>query len=219
MDNDMTTPEMERRYVPVVSAKIELRAGEDGKARGIGGLAIPVNVRANIGGMFTEEIAPEAVRAVVDEGQDIRLLYNHDSSIVLARTASGTMTVEATKRGLEFDAPELGKTRDDVLEAIERGDVDGVSWAFNVRKEEWDDSGDIPHRTVTEFERVFELSPTAFPAYENATEVSARALDKVKTLAEERALADEIDALTDTDTISHRRRQLQAIQAREAARD
>ena len=218
MDNDMTTPEMERRYVPVVSAKIELRAGEDGEARGIGGLAIPVNVRADIGGMFTEEIAPEAVQRVVDEGQDIRALWNHDSSIVLARTP-GTMSVTATKRGLEFDIPELPKTREDVLESIQRGDVDGVSWAFTVAKEEWDDSGDIPHRTVTEFKRVFELSPTAFPAYENETTVSARALDKVKTLAEERALADEIDALTDTDTISHRRRQLQAIQAREAARD
>lgn len=178
-DHEIKTGEVERRFVPVNTARVEVRESEDRK--GIGGVAIPTGVSADIG-RFTEEIAPEAVRHAIEEGWDVRGLFNHDPNLVLARTKSGTMELRASKKGMEFDIPEMPSARADVLEAVERGDVDGNSFSFNVAVEEWDEGeeDEKPHRTIKRFSRLFDLGPVTFPAYEGQTVVSTRALDHVR---------------------------------------
>jgi phage head maturation protease len=58
--------------------------------------------------------------------------------------------------------------------AIKRGDVTGMSFMFSVRGEEiTDQDTDLPLRTITDIEKVYEVSAVTFPAYED-TEINAR---------------------------------------------
>ena len=72
--------------------------------------------------------------------------------------------------------------------AVERGDIDGMSFMFQVDGDRWDDlDSDHPTRTITNIAKVFEVSAVTFPAYE-ATSIQARglseALDNAKTSLE-----------------------------------
>jgi HK97 family phage prohead protease len=60
--------------------------------------------------------------------------------------------------------------------AVERGDIDGMSFMFVVDGELWEEEeSDHPKRTITDIEKVFEVSAVTFPAYEQ-TSISARGL-------------------------------------------
>ena len=69
-----------------------------------------------------------------------------------------------------FDNPRVEPIR----QAIAGGAIDGMSFRFRVTREEWDETGDIPVRTIRELD-LFELGPVVFPAYE-ATSVGVRSL-------------------------------------------
>lgn len=51
-----------------------------------------------------------------------------------------------------------------VRDAIDSGAINGMSFRFSVVKETWDDSGDVPLRTIQEV-KLYELGPVVFPAY------------------------------------------------------
>ena len=60
--------------------------------------------------------------------------------------------------------------------AVERGDLDGMSFMFTVEADSWEGiDGDHPKRHVESLGRVFEVSAVTWPAYE-ATSISARGL-------------------------------------------
>ncbi len=221
MDRDrVQAGETERRYFG--GGSVELREADDGETkRGIKGLAIPTNVTADIG-WFTESIARSAVTDAIEQGWDVRGLFNHDPNMILGKTTSGTMTMKATRTGLTFDIPELPEARSDVLEAIKRGDVDGNSFSFTVAKEEWDESEELekPHRTIKKFGRLFDVGPVTFPAYAGQTTVSARAMEMGAKRDESEATdstdddtAGESAEAEVTDNVSDRRRQVEALEA------
>ncbi|MFB6556190.1 phage major capsid protein [Streptomyces sp. NPDC056405] len=158
-------------------ADIETRAAPqplntDG-ARKLTGYAVVFNSPTRIG-TFTESISP---RAWTNTGDDVLAAWNHDSGSILGRTRSGTLTLTVDSIGIRYDVDlpdtELGRS---VHELVKRGDVYGSSFTFIVDDEEWDYSGDIPHRTVIAM-RVIELGPVHTPAYPDAT-VSARAIER-----------------------------------------
>ena len=78
------------------------------------------------GRKFVERIAPGAFNETLSSGSDVKLYYNHDTSMPLARTRSGTLTLKSDRNGLAFTAslPEttLGN---DVRTLLERGDLTG----------------------------------------------------------------------------------------------
>ena len=82
--------------------------------------------------------------------------------------------------------------------AVERRDLDGMSFMFVVDKDAWDDlESDHPTRTITGIKRVLEVSGVTFPAY-SATSLQARgladALDSAKaSLESAKAEAREIE--------------------------
>ena len=201
-DNRMSeaTNETERRFVPLDTGRIEVRADEDSDLRGIGGTAAVFGSETDLG-MFTEEIAPGAFDDVLDG--DTRGLFNHDPNYVLGRTKSGTMTLRATGDGLEYDIPSMPKSRADVMEAIERGDVDGNSFAFSVAEETWieeDEVRDKPHRVIQRIGTLYDVGPVAFPAYGD-TQVSARAEQRAKQYAEREDVAPEpVDEVEEAET-------------------
>lgn len=91
------------------------------------------------GRRFTERIAPGAFNDTLSSKADVKLYYNHDSSMPLARTRSGTLQLRSDRNGLAFSAtlPEttLGN---DVRALIERGDLSGeMSFGFVVTEDSW----------------------------------------------------------------------------------
>ena len=132
-----------------------------------------------IGKHFVERIDRRAFDRAISEGDDVRALYNHDASRVMARTKNGTLRLTTDDTGLRYEL-EPGNTSwaADALEAIRRGDIDGSSFGFSIRSSQWiegeeDDDPDI--RVIRDVE-LYEVSPVTFPAY-TATSAGVRSTE------------------------------------------
>jgi HK97 family phage prohead protease len=149
----------------------------DKESRKIAGYGAVFNVETDIGGMFREKIAPGAFASSL-EG-DVRSFFNHDSNNVLGRTAAGTLRLSQDEKGLKYevDLPDTQVARD-LQVSMDRGDVDGSSFAFTVMRESWDESGDIPLRTIEEV-NLYEVGPVTVPAYPDA-KVALRSLEEAR---------------------------------------
>lgn len=175
---------------------VETRAseGDDGKIT-IVGKPVVFDAKTDIGGWWEESIAPGAI----DEKtlRDVRLLVNHDfDGIPLARSRrnnkNSTMRLSIVSDGVEMEA-DLDANNPKAVElnsAIERGDISGMSFAFLVDGDKWDDlDSDYPKRTITHISEIFEVSAVTWPAYEQ-TSISSRSLESGK-----KSLADARNAL------------------------
>lgn len=145
----------------------ELRAEGDDGNRVLVGYAATFNARSElIGGAFREEIAPGAFADVL--GTDVRALYNHDPSMVLARTTNGTLQLAEDEHGLRV-AITLPRTSyaDDLWTLVQRGDVNQMSFGFTVGKsgQEWRKDAGVAVRRVTKVSRLIDVSPVTYPAY------------------------------------------------------
>lgn len=158
-----------------LAGKLNFRADDKGKK--IGGYAAIFNSRADIGGYMIEIIAPGAFAKTIKD--DIRALIDHDSGRVIGRTSAGTLSLSEDTKGLAVEI-ELPDTTDghDLAVSIERGDITGMSFGFEVLKHRWDDTGDVPVRTIEEC-KVYEVSVVAFPAYEDTT-IAMRSLEEIR---------------------------------------
>jgi hypothetical protein len=166
--------------------EISLELREDGDQMTLTGYAALFNSRSeNLGG-FTEVIAPGAFSRSLKSRNDIKLLWNHDTSAVLGSTRSGTLKLVEDERGLRVEASLPNTTHGrDARELVKRGDVTGFSFGFTIPGrggDEWNAEG--TERTLKSV-RLHEVSLTPFPAY-TATNGTAqmRGLDKVAKRAE-----------------------------------
>lgn len=150
---------------------------EDGEDLTIEGYFAVFNSNYNIAPGMSESIAPGAFSNTLDN--DIRALINHDTTLVLGRTKSETLTLKQDDKGLwgkitinpnDVDAMNL-------YSRVKRGDVDQCSFGFNILSEETDfrDDGSV-HWTMTDLD-VHEVSCCTFPAYQE-TNISARSEQK-----------------------------------------
>jgi HK97 family phage prohead protease len=175
----------------LVTDQMEIRENENG-TRTISGYAVKWEMKSETMGFWTrfkEQFKKGAFLESLTH-DDQRALWSHDTSQVLGRTKNGTLRLLEDDIGLRFelDLPNttLGQ---DTFETIKRGDVDGVSFGFQMRKEEWDESDpDNVLRSVVQA-RLFEISPVAFPAYPDS-QVSARSDDPYHEFVEERKKID-----------------------------
>jgi HK97 family phage prohead protease len=160
----------------------ELRAKKD--KPGIEGYAAVFDQRSlNLGG-FEEIVRSSAFKKVVEGGEDVRCLFNHDPGLILGRTSAGTLRIATDSRGMHYDCDLPGTTAaKDLLESIERRDITGCSFTFNVRDrragQRWSDGKDsagqpIALRELLDLE-VGDVGPVTYPAYPQ-TAVSARML-------------------------------------------
>ena len=113
------------------------------------------------------------------EMSDCVLKYNHmDNCLILARTRNGSLKLEVDDKGLKVQANLLDTTQNrDVYKMIKAGLLDKMSFAFSVRKQEWDYETDT--RTITGIDKLFDVSVVDVPAYEE-TEIYARSKEKEK---------------------------------------
>lgn len=125
----------------------------------------------------SEVIKPGAFTASISG--DVRALINHDTSLVLGRTKSGTLTLRQDERGL-WGSIRINREDGDAMNLyarVQRGDVDQCSFGFDIKRETFVDLGGGKYRwEIEEVDPLYEVSVCTFPAYE-ATSVSARRQD------------------------------------------
>jgi uncharacterized protein len=114
------------------------------------------------GRVFTEVIRAGAFGGSV--AGDVKLYYNHDASMPLARTRSNTLTLTDRADGLHYSAtlPETS-LGNDVRALMARGDLSGeMSFGFYVERDSW--NAKRTERTV-EAARLVEISIVVDAAY------------------------------------------------------
>lgn len=166
----MSAPQFEER-----TAEFEMRATEDGDGRTLEGHAAVWDTPTRISGWegeFDEQIARGAFKKTLRERMPV-LQFDHGHD---ARTGSVPIgkieTLREDAHGLYvkarlFDNPVVEPIR----QAIEGGAINGMSFRFQVVRDDWTEPSDkdrskgaVPRRTVREV-RLFELGPVVFPAY------------------------------------------------------
>ena len=129
---------------------------------------------------------------------DVIFQYDH-SGMVYARTRNETLKLDMDEHGLKVTA-DLGSTEASrgVWDAIDKGLIDRMSFAFTVTEDEYQESeqtnGDmIILRTIKKIGRLYDVSAVSFPANEQ-TSISARSKfdGVIKELEAERLHALEI---------------------------
>ena len=183
-DSRSKMKKIERRTYTVQD--VEARQTDDGVMR-LSGYAAVFN-DASVPLPFKERIAPGAFRKTLSEAPDVRLLINHEG-LPLARTKNGTLTLTEDDRGLRFDA-DLADTQKarDIYTLVQRGDVDQMSFAFRVIRQNW--SKDKTERTLTEVSLADgDVSVVTYPAYPTTSVEARQKLNEaIKALREGRAL-------------------------------
>lgn len=170
-------------------SKQEFRALENDGEKIIEGHAAVFNQKTIIGNCFYEVIERGAFDGC--NMSDIALLVNHDNTTLpLARTQSGTMTVSIDDVGLAFRAKldvENNFVSKSVYSSVKRGDLRSMSFAFRVSDEEWQDlESEMPTRRIKRIDWVGECSVCTYPAYEGTdVSISARARNTLETARKE----------------------------------
>jgi HK97 family phage prohead protease len=104
-----------------------------------------------------------ASRVLARDDLDCRFLVDHDPSRLLARTTSGTLTLEDGPDGLNMTAVLYKRDTDaaNCLLRIEREDLSAMSCAFRVAEDTW--SADYTQRTVRSLDCLTDISAVAYP--------------------------------------------------------
>jgi HK97 family phage prohead protease len=137
---------------------------------------------------------------IIDKGaldntdlKDVRFLVNHNTDMIpLARsrnnTVNSTMQMEVDEIGMKIRVDldtENNTEAKSLYSAVQRGDIDGMSFMFQADEDRWEDiDTDHPTRHIVSFRRVFEVSAVTFPAYEQ-TSIQARGLSEALDSAKE----------------------------------
>lgn len=168
----------------------EIRAEQNERGRVITGRPIVFGQRTDLG--WYDEVIERGALDTTDL-KDVRLLVNHNVDMIpLARsrnnTVNSTMQLTVDDDGLVIRADLDTENNNDaksLYSAVERSDIDGMSFMFTVDKDSWDDvDTDHPVRHVRSIRRVYEVSAVTFPAY-SQTSIQARGLSEALDSAKE----------------------------------
>ena len=198
---------MERRFTNH-NADIKIETRDDGTAIISGYSAVfyregDAGTEYEIWEGMKERVMHGAFDQALAERQDVMGLFNHDMSLILGRTSSGTMKLSVDNIGLRYEI-EADDTNiaNDVRKHIKRGDINGSSFAFLPTDERWVTTDTAEIRELHSV-RLFDSGPVSLPAYkgtttsvrsveEDATEAKA-SYDKMKAEANETTEADELE--------------------------
>jgi hypothetical protein len=100
-------------------------------------------------GDYTEIVRQGAFKTTLSQDPDVAFLLNH-TGMTMARTRSGSLRLSEDDTGLHTDA-DLDPRRSDINDlriAIENGDIDEMSFAFRVTRQQW--SPDYDQRDILE---------------------------------------------------------------------
>ena len=173
------------------SFDFEIRAAKDEQnGTFIEGVPIVFDKKCDMG-FFEEYISRDALSKT--DMKDVRFLVNHNTEMTpLARSrnnnANSTMQMEVKEDGMHIRVnldTENNTDAKNLYSAIQRGDVSGMSFMFIIRGDKWEKlDTDYPKRTITDIEKIFEVSAVTFPAYE-ATSIKARSVFALESARQE----------------------------------
>lgn len=152
----------------------------DGAEGIIDGHAAVYDQKANIGNWFHEIIERGAFDGC--DFDDVLFTANHELwEIPLARSrrnnANSTLQLSLDEKGLYIKASldiENNAEAKSLYSAVKREDITGMSLAFYVKEERWEDlDKPMPLRRITQVKTVREVSAVNYPAY-SGTDISAR---------------------------------------------
>ena len=178
--------EKQNKEVRMFTGALECREDTERQKNTIVGVPIVFEQKTDLG-MWEEVIEKGALDQT--DLKDVRLLVNHDTNqLPLARSrnnnANSTMQLTVEDDGLHIRADldvENNPRAAEVLSAVEREDVTGMSFMFTVDKDSWENlESEHPTRHILSIGKVFEASVVTFPAYEQ-TSVYARSLENVQS--------------------------------------
>lgn len=178
-----------------MASKVETRTFRSGSLRSsqgdegsmvISGRALSYNVLSQDLGGFKERIARGAFSKHLATNPDVLCRREHESGFLLGRTSNGTLKLQDTPDGLDFQC--AIDPRDPIAvsthAAIRSGLLDSMSFAFAIDGGDGDtfdsatdeDGKPCVRRTV---KRAFimDVAPVAQAAYKQGTTVSARSCD------------------------------------------
>lgn len=160
------------------AASFEMRAVDDSDGFTLEGYAAVFDSPTRIDsweGTFDERIASGAFAKTISERKPV-LQFDHGHDIATGSVPIGAIEeLREDRHGLFVRARLHDNARvEPIRQAIASGAIDGMSFRFRVTREEWDETSDVPVRTIREVE-LFELGPVVFPAYESTT-VGVRSL-------------------------------------------
>lgn len=172
----------------------QIRAGgsdDSGTGQIVAGVAAVCEQETRIVDAFGEFI--EVIRKGAfseTDFDDVRLLVNHDfNGIALARSRRNnksdkpnTMQLWVDDNGdVNFNA-DIDTVNNEqaraVYSAVDRGDMDGMSFCFYVSEENqrWSKRDGVAYREILKVDKVIEISIVNFPAY-GGTNIDSRSLD------------------------------------------
>lgn len=131
-----------------------------------------------LGGSWDEVILPGAITQDTIKRSVVLALMNHDESrgaLARSKHGEGSLKLSVDSVGLKF-AFEAPKTAlgNELIEAINRGDIDSCSFAFSVEEERWEEvSRGRYRRYIVKIGQLFDVSPVYNPAYDS-TSISER---------------------------------------------
>ena len=131
-------------------------------------------------GWYREKINPIAFAGC--DMTNVVSLFNHDSNEILSRTTGKqddlTLTIENNQ--LKYKYQIKNECAEKVAENIGLGFITGSSFMFRVKTDSWSTGADgVDEREILEIEKLYELGPVTFPAYQTTT-VAARSRDMSK---------------------------------------
>lgn len=153
---------------------------EQTKYKTIKGHAAVFGQTVDIGGKFEEIIERSAFNNC--DLSDVIMCINHDTNMIpIARcknnSPESTLKLSIDDQGLAISATldvENNQEARTLVSAIERGDIDGMSFLFSVEEQRWEKRDkNKPLRKITKIAKVYEAGPVNMPAYSN-TDISAR---------------------------------------------
>ncbi len=162
-------------------ATVRLQSRGDGVASAIRGLASVFYQEGKpeteywLWSDTVERIHPGAFDRAISENHDARGLFNHDASQLLGRVSAETCRLSIVAEGLQYeidgDANDPDHCR--VAAKIDRGDVNGSSFAFVVREVQWtdiknDDGSWTYVRNIYDLD-LYDVGPVTWPAYQGTT--------------------------------------------------
>ena len=165
---------IERLVFPLSDLKVEERADNDPQI--VGHAAVFDELSEELWG-FREKIQAGAFSDAIKE-DDVRALINHDPQFVLGRSSAGTLTMSEDDKGLRVVIdPHTTTFAADLMVSMQRGDIDQMSFGFQVVDERWE-TKDKENIRILEKVRLFDVSVVTFPAYPQ-TDVGLRMWQEV----------------------------------------
>ena len=145
----------------------EIRAAGEDEDKKVSGLGIIYDKWTELWPGYKERINKGAVQLA----GEVKSYFNHDPSMVLS-TINSTPPLELkdTDKGMEYSSPIPPTSYGKDLEVnLERQNVKGSSFAFDVEEQKrWDDDNGVHHREIKKL-ILYEIGPVTDPAFVQTT--------------------------------------------------